>query len=160
VPAGLRPGRDPDGAARWAEVAAGVAGLLWSLASGCARLPLGGAEAAPPAALALSRYLLLSLVAVPWLLAAVGFLAGLRWRGFGALAPLLFGAAGLAADALAPARPLPAWPVLLLGLAVLLRARRVPAHPMAYLGVFGAGFVLTVLGHVAWVTILLTAPRP
>ncbi len=159
MPGAPRPERDLNGAGRWVEVATGLAGLLWALASGSAWLRLTGIEPAPHAALALSRYLLVSLVAVPWLLAAGGFLAGLRWRRFGALVPFLLGTAGLAVGALAPARPLPVWPVLLLSLAVLLRARRVPAHPMAYLGIFGVGFVLAVLGQVAWVTILLTAPR-
>lgn len=152
-------GSDRRGVGRGLEVAAGLAGLAWALVSGLRLLHPATAEPFPGPALALSRYLLLALVGVPWLLAATGFVAGLRGCRFAAMVPLLLGTAGLVVGALAPARPLPVLSVISLGLAVLLRARRVPAHPMAYLGVFATGFVLTVLGHVTWVTLLLTAPR-
>lgn len=147
------------GIRRWVEPAAGLTGLAWILAVILAHVRGASAEAAPAGAAVLGRGLLTALVAVPWLLAAGGFVAGLRVRRFGAMAPLLAGAAGLAVGMLGPVRLPILWPLALLGLAVLLRAPRVPAHPMAYLGVFASGFVLTGLGYVLWITLLLTAPR-
>lgn len=147
------------GVRRWMELAAGFAGLVWILAVILASVRGVPAEPSPAGAVVLSRYLLLALICLPWLLAAGGFVAGLRVKRFGAMVPLLLGTAGLAVGLLGPARLPILWPLLLLALAVLLRAPRAPAHPMAYLGVFASGFVLTGLGYVAWITLLLTAPR-
>lgn len=147
------------GIRRWMEPAAGFTGLAWAMAAILASLRPAPTEPSPAGAAVLSRYLLLALICLPWLLAAAGFVAGLRVRRFGAMVPLLLGTAGLAVGLLGPARLPILWPLLLLALAVLLRAPRAPAHPMAYLGVFASGFVLTGLGYVAWITLLLTAPR-
>ncbi len=161
----------PATVARAAELLAGMGAVAWAGRPAWDQLGLALARQGEPGALL--RWWLVVLLWLPPVLALAGLVLsggdGSRgggdrsssggWprgrRGFGAVAPLLVGAAGTAANVVGAGRGALAVPAAILLAVALVRCLRVRPHPLAVAGTAVTGFAMVGLGYVAWVVLLL-----
>ncbi len=149
----------PGGLARAAETLLGLGAAVWAGRPAWEQLALVLARRGEPGDLL--RWWLAVLLALPPVLALVGLILSGNLRGsaarggFGAVAPLLAGAAGTAANVVGAGRGTLVVPAGLLLAVALVRCLRVRPHPLAVAGTAVTGFALVGLGYVAWVMLLL-----